>query len=38
MKSRGARYIFHSDHSLSTNVDYEDYRYAVDVYREHMGY
>jgi uroporphyrinogen decarboxylase len=38
MKSRGARYIFHSDHSLSTNVDYDDYRYALDVYREHMTY
>ena len=38
MKSRGARYIFHSDHSLSTNVDYDDYRYALDVYREHMNY
>ncbi len=38
MKARGARYIFHSDHSLSTNVDYDDYRYALDVYREHMAY
>jgi uroporphyrinogen decarboxylase len=38
MKSRGARYIFHSDHSLSTNVDYDDYRCALDVYREHMRY
>jgi len=38
MKSRGARYIFHSDHSLSTNVDYADYCYALDVYREHMAY
>ncbi len=38
MRSRGARYIFHSDHSLSTNVDYDDYRYALDVYREHMAY
>ncbi len=38
MKSRGARYIFHSDHSLSTNVDYDDYRCALDIYREHMSY
>jgi len=38
MKSLGARYIFHSDHSLSTNVDYDDYRYALDVYRECMAY
>ena len=38
MKARGARYIFASDHSISTNVDYDDYRYALDVYREHMNY
>ena len=38
MKSRGARYVFGSDHSLSTNVDYDDFRYAIDVYREHMRY
>jgi len=38
MKTRGARYVFGSDHSLSTNVDYDDFRYAIDVYREHMAY
>jgi hypothetical protein len=38
MKARGARYIFSSDHSLSTNVRYADYLYAVEVYREHMAY
>lgn len=38
MKVRGARYIFSSDHSISTNVLYQDYQYAVDVYREHMQY
>jgi hypothetical protein len=38
MKARGARYIFSSDHSLSTNVRYQDYRYAVEVYREHCLY
>jgi len=38
MKGRGARYVFCSDHSLSTNVAYDDYRYALDVYREHMMY
>ncbi len=38
MQRRGARYIFHSDHSLSTNVDYDDYRFALAVYREHMSY
>jgi uroporphyrinogen decarboxylase len=38
MKARGARLVFASDHSLSTNVMYDTYRYAVDVYREHMVY
>jgi len=38
MKARGARFIFGSDHSLSTNVDYDDFRFALDVYREHMEY
>jgi uroporphyrinogen decarboxylase len=38
MKARGARLVFASDHSLSTNVRYDTYRYAVDVYREHMFY
>jgi uroporphyrinogen decarboxylase len=38
MKSLGARFVFASDHSISTNVDYDDYRYAVDVYRRCMHY
>ena len=38
MKARGARYVFGSDHSLSTNIDYDDFRFALDVYREHMRY
>jgi len=38
MKTLGARYVFGSDHSLSTNVRYDDFRYALDVYREHMMY
>jgi uroporphyrinogen decarboxylase len=38
MKKIGARYIFGSDHSVSTNVTYESYRYAIEVYREHMIY
>jgi uroporphyrinogen decarboxylase len=38
MKARGARYVFGSDHSLTTNIRYKDYRYATDVYREHMMY
>ncbi|MBC7236685.1 MAG: hypothetical protein H5T69_12670, partial [Chloroflexi bacterium] len=38
MKARGARLIFASDHSISPNTRYESYRYAVEVYREHMWY
>jgi len=38
MKTRGARYVYASDHSISTNVDYEDFKFAIDVYREHMLY
>ncbi|MFA6134757.1 MAG: uroporphyrinogen decarboxylase family protein [Candidatus Paceibacterota bacterium] len=38
MKARGARFVLASDHSISTNVDYQDYQYAVEVYREHMMY
>jgi uroporphyrinogen decarboxylase len=38
MKARGARYVYASDHSISTNVRYEDFRYALQVYREHMMY
>ena len=38
MKERGARYVYCSDHSVSTNVDYEDFAFALDVYREHMEY
>jgi len=38
MKERGARFLFGSDHSISTNTDYEDFRYALEVYREYMVY
>jgi len=38
MKERGARYVFGSDHSVSTNVAYADFKYAIDVYRERMAY
>jgi len=38
MKELGAAYIFGSDHSVSVNVAYADYQYAVQVYREHMNY
>jgi len=38
MKAREARLIFASDHSISTNTNYDSYCYALDVYREHMLY
>jgi uroporphyrinogen decarboxylase len=38
MKARGARLVFASDHSISTNTLYASYSYGVDVYREHMMY
>ena len=38
MKARGARFLFASDHSISTNTDYQDFQYAVEVYRENMAY
>ncbi|MCP4687119.1 MAG: hypothetical protein GY859_03655, partial [Desulfobacterales bacterium] len=38
MKARGARLVFASDHSISTNTRYESYRYALEVYREFMVY
>jgi uroporphyrinogen decarboxylase len=36
MKRLGASYVFGSDHSISTLVRYEDFRFALDVYRGHM--
>jgi len=38
MKQRGASYVYASDHSISTNVDYDDFKFAVEVYKEHMMY
>ncbi|MHB0855989.1 MAG: uroporphyrinogen decarboxylase family protein [Anaerolineae bacterium] len=38
MKARNARLVFASDHSISPNTHYDSYRYALDVYREHMMY
>jgi len=38
MKARGARLVFASDHSISPNTQYDSYRYALDVYRQHMMY
>lgn len=38
MKSRGARYVFGSDHSIPPTVKYEDYKYALEVYRDNCEY
>jgi len=38
MKARGARLVFASDHSITTNTRYESYCYALEVYRDHMMY
>lgn len=38
MKARGARLVFATDHTVSPNVRYETYRYALDVYRDNMMY
>jgi uroporphyrinogen decarboxylase len=35
MKERGARFVFGSDHSLSTIIDYDDFCYAIEVCKEH---
>ncbi len=38
MKARGARLVFASDHSIPPTVEYDTYRYVLDVYRERMMY
>jgi len=38
MKQRGGRLVFATDHSISPNTHYDSYRYALEVYREHMMY
>ncbi len=38
MKAVGARYFFGTDHSVTPNVKFEDYVYAVETYRENMNY
>jgi len=38
MKRLGASYVFGSDHSISTLVTYDSFRFALEVYREHMAY
>lgn len=36
LKERGGRFVFGSDHSLSTVIDYQDFQFALEVYRENM--
>jgi hypothetical protein len=38
MKERGARYFFASDHSVSTLVSLDSYRYALGIYHEYKYY
>ena len=38
MEARGARLVFATDHSISTNTRYASYCYALEVYREYMVY
>jgi len=38
MKSRKARLVFCEDHSLPPTIQYDTYRFALDVYRKHMQY
>ncbi len=37
MKARGGRLVYGSDHSLSTNINYQDFLYSLEVYREQMA-
>lgn len=37
MRERGARFLFGTDHSLSSNVDYATYCLAMDVYRRYRS-
>jgi hypothetical protein len=38
MKARGARLVFASDHSIPPTVEYDTYKYVLEVYRERMMY
>jgi hypothetical protein len=38
MKRTGTRYIFGSDHSISTNVSYNDYKYTCDIFWDNCYY
>lgn len=34
MRERGARFVYGSDHSLSSNVDYDDFMFSLKVYQD----
>jgi len=38
LKARGARYVFHSDHSISSRVRLDTYRQTLDIFRKHCWY
>lgn len=38
LKSLGTRYVFSSDHSVSVNVSYADFKYALEVCRDNLDY
>lgn len=38
IRRNGVRYIFSTDHSVATNISYDDYQYLLDVVRENMYY
>jgi uroporphyrinogen decarboxylase len=38
LKALGAAYVCHTDHSVTPNVSFEAYQFAVEVYRAHAEY
>lgn len=38
MRKRGAKYLFGSDHSISTNVNYDTYKHAIQVFQDNCSY
>lgn len=38
LKALNASYFFHTDHSVSPNVTWESYQFAIDVYKAHCRY
>jgi uroporphyrinogen decarboxylase len=38
MKTRKAGYVFGSDHTITPQVTFDTYRFALDVYKEHSSY